>query len=97
MDQINVVEALMSTEFPSIWVEYRNLKEAKYLIGGFYRVWSKDGLNSEADQLKRLQIFTHQINLATEKCERLIILGDANVCSIKWADPNKKKTILLSA
>ena len=22
MDQINVVEALMSTEFPSIWVEY---------------------------------------------------------------------------
>ena len=32
MDQINVVEALMSTEFPSIWVEYRNLKEAKYII-----------------------------------------------------------------
>ena len=88
--QINEVEMLMSPEFPSIWLEYRNQKGTKYLISGFYRGWSNDGVTNEAEQIKRLGIFNQQMELATEKCKRVIILGDANVCSIKWANPNKK-------
>ena len=27
---------------------------------------------------------------ATEECGKVILLGDANVCALKWSDPNRK-------
>ena len=89
--QITEDETLMCTDFPSIWLEYVNLIGTKFLIGGFYREWTKDGVSTEAEQVKRIEIFAQQMEAANEKCKKVIILGDANVCSEKWADPFKKK------
>ena len=35
----------------------------------------------------RMVNFTSQIEIASEKPCQIIILGDANLCSIKWNDP----------
>ena len=29
--------------------------------------------------------------MAAENCKRIIIMGDANICAKKWADPKRKK------
>ena len=44
INQISTVESLMSTDFPTIWLEYTSQKGAKFLIGGFYRVWTNAGI-----------------------------------------------------
>ena len=91
INQISTVESLMSTDFPTIWLEYTSQKGAKFLIGGFYRVWTNAGITTEAEQLKRLKILNQQMELATEQSKRVIMLGDANVCAIKWSEKIKKK------
>ena len=55
-NNIKVVESQMSNTFPSIWVEFTNQKGTRVLIGGFYREWSNEGLTSESDQLKRIDL-----------------------------------------
>ena len=77
-------EDLMSTKFPSIWMEIKREKEKNLLVCGFYREWNRDGLKSETDQLNRLKHFTDQIQKATLEKKILIILGDANLCSQQW-------------
>ena len=56
-------EDLMSTEFPSIWLEFPN-ENKKSLVVGFHREWSHYGDNTEIAQSQRLDIFTNQIDMA---------------------------------
>ena len=86
--------SLMSVSFPSIWLEFKDQKGEKMLICGFYREWTREGKSSESDQEKRIEILLNQFDMATESCKRVIVLGDANVCAIKWADPSRKKNKL---
>ena len=39
---------------------------------------------SDEDQVKRMEIFTKQIDTASEKLEQVLILGEANLCYLKW-------------
>ena len=78
----------MSGDFPSIWFELRNLHHKSLLIAGFYRQWTHENLpKSEAEQ-KGIEILTNQIELASNEQKDVIIIGDANLCSTKWKDPN---------
>ena len=52
-------------------------------FGGFYREWSHAGSKSEISQQEGLNIFLEQIEKATVKNEKCVILGDANLCSTK--------------
>ena len=81
-------EDLMDPLFPSIWIELNNTKEKNLLIGGFYREWTRNGDNSQARQVESIRIFTAQIEKAAEEEKSLLILGDANLCSEKWLEPN---------
>ena len=56
-----------------------------------YREWTRDGRNSEEDQIKRIEILLQQFDSANEICKRVVVLRDAKVCAIKWTDPNRKK------
>ena len=62
----------MSENFPSIWLELKDHLGAKTIIGGFYIEWSREGKNSDQDQVKRIDILLEQFDLATEKCKRVI-------------------------
>ena len=42
---VKIREDLMSTEFPSIWIEVRKKNEKGKLIRGFYREWTHKGTN----------------------------------------------------
>ncbi len=42
---------LMTKEFPSIWLEITRSKQKNLLICGFYREWTRNGNNSENEQL----------------------------------------------
>ena len=48
----------MDSEFLSIWLEKikkeNNSENNLFSIGGFYRVWSHNGENSEASQIERI-------------------------------------------
>ena len=57
-DKIECKEDIMVAEFPSIWLEVKEPNGKKLMIGGFYREWSQNGLNTEKDQEKRMEIFT---------------------------------------
>ena len=60
------------------------------LIAGFYREWSQNGRDSIEDQIKSMDIFTKQIDKASEKTQHVLILGDVNLCSTKWNQDNFK-------
>ena len=80
---VKIREDLMSTEFPSIWIEVRKKNEKGILIGGFYREWTHKGNKSEEDQLRNIEILTEQIERATNENKELLLLGDANICTMK--------------
>ena len=80
----NIREDLMSTNFPSIWIEINREHQKNLLICGFYREWNRDGLKNETDQLNRLKHFSEQIQKATLENKVLVIMGDANLCSQQW-------------
>lgn len=82
-----VREDLMVGSFPSIWIELDREKEKNLLIGGFYREWSRKGDNSQARQVEALKAFTNQIERAANEGKFLVLLGDANLCSEKWEEP----------
>jgi exonuclease III len=77
-------EDLMSTEFPSIWLEITREHQKNVLVCGVYREWNRDGLKTEKDQKHRLKILTSQLEKATEENKIIIMIGDANLCSQKW-------------
>ena len=57
---------------------------------GFYREWKRNGEGSEEQQLTNMTILVDQIEKATEEDKEMIMLGDANICTQKWEDPNYK-------
>ena len=84
---IVVREDLMSNEFPSIWCEERRDNEKNVIIGGFYREWSTEGIRSAEAQRRSINLFTNQIENAARDNKNVIILGDANMCSLQWEYP----------
>ena len=46
-ENIRLREDLMSTEFPSIWLELMNERESNLIIGGYYREWAFAGDKSQ--------------------------------------------------
>ena len=85
-------EDLMSPNFPSIWVEEEIELGKNIIIGGFYREWSIDGTVSSTNQTTAIKIFTSQMEAASRENKSIIVLGDANICAIKWDDPITKLT-----
>ena len=83
-NEITCREDLMTADFPSIWLETKNITGKNTLIAGFYREWSQNGNDSEDQQVKRMETFTQQISKASDFAKRIIILGDANLCTAKW-------------
>ena len=79
---------LTSADFPSIWLELENTNQKNMIIGGFYREWSPGGVKSIEAQVEAMRVFTNQIEQAAAENKNIIILGDANLCSIKWNSPN---------
>ena len=75
---------LMTETFPSIWLEIQDRHKSKTIVGGFYRQWSAVGKLTVPEQVKEVEEFCRQINLACESGEKTIILGDANLCAEKW-------------
>ena len=75
---------LTSADFPSIWLELENTNQKNMIIGGFYREWSPGGVKSIKAQVEAMRVFTNQIEQAAAENKNIIILGDANLCSIKW-------------
>ena len=75
----------MSSEFPSIWVEYKNENSKNVLICGLYREWTKNGDVTQEKQLQSIQILTAQLEAAANEEKEIIVLGDINLCSNnKW-------------
>ena len=79
---------LMGHEIPSIWLKLANNLGKPLLISGFYREWSQNGVKSEKMQVEQINKFTEQIERALTQSSKIIIMGDANLCSTKWKDPN---------
>ena len=78
---------LMDTGFASIWIEV-NKSQNRILFAGFYREWSYKGSKTETSQLESLNIFTNQIEKATNQSDKCVVIGDANLCSQKWKESN---------
>ena len=86
-DYVIIRSDLSSKDFPSLWIEMENACGKNILCGGFYREWAPKGDKSIDAQVKSMQKFTSQIELATKENKSLIILGDANLCNIRWDSP----------
>ena len=86
-DNIIVRSDLSTNEFPSLWVELENNSGKNIICGGFYREWSPKGDKSIDAQVKAMQKFTNQIEAATQENKSIVILGDANLCNMKWDCP----------
>ena len=82
--QFKMRDDLMSSRFASIWIECITTTSKKFLICGCYREWTVDGDDSINGQKERLNIFIDQINRACEENEKVLILGDMNLCLKKW-------------
>ena len=94
MEAVKICDELMSEKFPSIWLELKLAGMKKTIIGGCYREWNRNGLDSISDQVKRINILCDQFDKATLLTNRIIILGDMNLCSRKWnQDKFKDKSV----
>ena len=78
----------MSKDFPSIWLELSNGKHKSLLIAGFYRQWSHEYLSKAEAEQNGVTIITNQIEAASNEKKDLLIVGDVNLCSKKWMEPN---------
>ena len=76
----------MTTDIPSIWLEFKSEHAVPMAICGVYREWSHNGDTTEASQVKQIEKFTTQIDEANACFEKIIITGDINLCSNKWAE-----------
>ena len=86
MPRIKLRNDLMSDEFPSIWIEINNVPHKSLLISGFYRQWTHETLPKDEAEQNGITILTNQMELATSEKKDVMILGDANLCSLKWSD-----------
>ena len=86
-ERINKREDLMDEEFPSIWLEIKNENRKGALVCGFYREWTREGDNTQERQIRDTRILSSQIERATKEDKHLVVMGDANLCSKKWKDP----------
>ena len=50
--ETKIREDHMPEKFPSIWMEIKRRNEKELLFCGFYREWTRNGINSEEQQLK---------------------------------------------
>ena len=71
----------MNKNFPSIWIEIINPTKKGTLVAGFYRQWTHKNLTKKEAQKVGMNSFTNQIEKASEERKRMIIMGDANLCS----------------
>ena len=95
-DQIRLREDLMSPDFPSIWLEMTRNNEKGCIISGFYREWTRNGIRSEEEQLKSMEVFTKQMEQASMENKNMILMGDANICTLKWDEDNfRQKNIAM--
>ena len=78
---------LMSTIFPSIWIEIGEKSQSSVSIGGFYREWSHNGEKSDASQLSMMEMFATQIERACSTHKKVLITGDAILDKNKWNSP----------
>ena len=76
----------MNAEFPSIWCEIFRENEKNFLMCGFYREWSHEGIKSNSIQLEGIRAFCSQIEKVNAKNKNIIIQEDANLCSTKWCE-----------
>ena len=74
----------MQESYPSIWIEVQDIHGSKTLIGGFYRQWSSGGILTVPEQVNQMEILCNQINRAASSHLKIVITGDANLCSEKW-------------
>ena len=82
--EIILRDDLMSTTFPSVWIEVQDKFKSKTVIGGFYRQWSSNGKLTVPEQVTQIEGFCNQISTAATPNGKMVILGDVNLCSEKW-------------
>ena len=73
-EQITLKTDLMSPDFPSIWLEHRDAKKHPTLIAGFYREWTRNGINTVESQIKRMELFSSQIEQASIQNKNMVII-----------------------
>ena len=81
---VTIRQDLMSTTFPSIWIEIKSVGKASAIIGGFYREWSHNGVNSVPMQIRGTTELSNQIERANEEGKPCIVMGDANLSYQNW-------------
>ena len=80
---------LMSTDFPSFWIEFKKAGQPSLLVGGFYREWNQRGDKSVLSQIKAVEVFSQQIESATENGSSCVLVCSRKV--IKWSTPTTRK------
>ena len=53
-ESITILDQIMTTEIPTIWLELKEANQRKTAIGGFYREWTHEGTKTVEEQLKTL-------------------------------------------
>jgi len=92
--EVNLRDDLMSETFPSIWIEMLDRHKSKTVIGGFYRQWSANRKLTVPEQVIQITELCNQISEANSSNEKIIVMGDANLCSEKWlADDYNRKSV----
>ena len=81
-----ILEKIMTEDIPSIWIEFKDTNQTKIAIGSFYREWTHNGVKSDEEQVKNMELFCEQIEKCSNRYNNIIILGDMNLCNEKWKD-----------
>ena len=66
MEMVRCCEELMSEDFPSIWLELNLAGIKKTIIGGCYREWNNNGMDSIPAQVERIKNLTSQVDNASK-------------------------------
>ena len=86
MEKTKVRKDIMSTNFPSIWLETNETGQKPIVICGCYRVWTNDGTKTMEEQIKNLEILNQQIVNSSDNAKSVIMMGDVNLCSHKYVN-----------
>ena len=77
-------------DLPSITLEIGFGRERKTLVNYYYREWT-GGLTNDGSQAAQLDRFSRQVEYwrtLIQEDRDLLLLGDANYCSLACSDPN---------
>ena len=77
-------------DLPSITLEIGLGRERKTLVNYYYREWT-GGLTNDCTQAAQLDRFSRQVEywkMLVQEDRDLLLLGDANYCSLTCSDPN---------